>query len=452
MFDNLTQRLSGIFDRLRGRGALSEADVDAALREVRVALLEADVALPVVKDFAAAVREKAVGQDVLQSISPAQMVIKIVHDHLIQVLGGEGSELNLNAVPPVVILMAGLQGSGKTTASGKIAKFLKDKRRKKVLMASTDVYRPAAREQLEILAPLAGVESLPIILDEKPRDIAKRALNTAKLEGYDVLIIDTAGRLHIDDELMQELKDIADLTQPTEILLVADAMTGQDAVNMAKAFMENVAITGVVLSRIDGDARGGAALSLRAVTGCPIKFLGVGERVDQVEEFHPERIASRILDMGDVLSLVERAVENIDQEEAEKLAKKMGKGTFDLDDLASQLRQMSKMGGLSGLMGFLPGVSKFKDKLDEAGIDDKIINRQLAIIGSMTPKERRNPDLLNASRRKRIASGCGLSVQDVNKLMKQFQDMRNVMKRMNKWGEKGMRRQGLKGLFTPRGM
>lgn len=450
MFQSLSQRLGGIFDRLKRRGSLSEDDVAVVMREIRVALLEADVSLPVVKNFIEGVREKAIGQEVLKSVTPAQMVVKIVHDHLVDVLGGEGADLNLAATPPVVIMMVGLQGSGKTTSAAKIAKILKDKKRKRVLLASTDVYRPAAREQLEVLGAQIEVATLPIIEDEKPVAIAERALKEAKLSGVDVLILDTAGRLHIDEGLMQELKEIKVRLKPTEIMLVADAMTGQDAVVIAKTFHEHLDVTGITLTRIDGDARGGAALSMRQVTGRPIKFVGVGERVDQFEPFHPERIASRILDMGDVVSLVERAAETIDQNEAALMAQKMEEGQFDLSDFEKQLSQIGKMGGMSGIMGMLPGMGKIKEKMGDAGIDDGVIKRQIAIIRSMTKKERKYIKLLNASRRRRIADGSGTSVQDVNRLLKQFQDIQSVMKRFKKLGKKGLLRQGIQGLFPTR--
>lgn len=453
MFKNLSDRLNGIFAKLTKRGALSEDDVTAAMREVRIALLEADVALPVVKDFITQVKEKAIGQEVLQSVTPGQMVVKIVHEHLIKVLGGDQEndhELNLAAVPPVVIMMTGLQGSGKTTTTAKIAKFLKDKKKKKSLMVSTDIYRPAAREQLETLGKQAGIETLDIIQDEKPLDSVKRAQKRARLEGFDVLFIDTAGRLHIDDELMDELVQIRDVTKPTEILLAADAMTGQDAVTVAKAFHEKIGVTGIILSRVDGDARGGAALSMRQITGCPIKFVGVGERIDELEVFHPDRIAGRILDMGDIVSLVEKAAEIIDQDDAEALAKKMQKGTFTLDDMATQLGQISKMGGMSGLMGMMPGMGKMKDKIGEAGLDDGVIARQIAIIRSMTKKERQFYKLLKGSRKLRVAEGSGTSVPDVNRLLKQYKDMMLAMKRFNKMGKKGLMRQGMAGLFGPK--
>jgi len=447
LFDSLTTRLGDVFDRLRKRGALSEADVTAALREVRVALLEADVALPVVKDFVNAVRDRAVGQDVVRSVSPSQMVIKIVHDHLVEVLGSEQVELSLAAVPPVAMMMVGLQGSGKTTTSAKIALRFKTRDKKKVLMASLDVHRPAAQGQLAILGRQTGIDTLPIVAGEKPLQIAERAMKAGRLEGYDVVMLDTAGRLHIDEALMMEVAAVRDLVKPHETLLVADAMTGQDAVTVGKAFNDRIGLTGIVLTRIDGDARGGAALSMRAVTGKPIKLLGTGEKLDALETFHPDRVAGRILGMGDVVSLVEKAAETIDQEEAAKLAAKMEKGNFDLDDMAAQLRQLRKMGGMSGMMNMLPGMGKIKKQIAEANIDDKVIKRQEAIISSMTKAERKNPKVLNGSRRRRIAVGSGTSVQDVNKLLKQHQDMATMMKKVQKLGKKGFMRQGLAGLL-----
>jgi signal recognition particle subunit SRP54 len=451
MFESLSNRLSDVFDRLRRHGALSEDDVNAALREIRIALLEGDVALPVVKDFVNAVREKALGQEVLRSVSPAQMVVKIVHDHLVETLGGDAVEgLNLNAVPPVVIMMVGLQGSGKTTTAAKLARLLKLRERKKVLLASLDVQRPAAQEQLAVLARQVEVASLPVVVGEKPVAIARRALDVGRREVYDVVILDTAGRLHIDEPLMQEMAAVRDATQPTESLLVADAMTGQDAVNVAKSFAERVGLTGIVLTRVDGDARGGAALSMRAVTGRPIKFMGTGEKLDALEPFHARRVAGRILDLGDIVSLVEKAQETIDQDEAEALAKKLQKGGFDLDDLAAQLRQLRKMGGMGGVMGMLPGIGKIKKQLEEARIDDGMIKRQQAIISSMTRAERKNPKLLNASRRIRIAAGSGTSVPEINRLLKQYQDMSSMMRKMNKLGKKGLMRHGL-GALLPGG-
>jgi signal recognition particle subunit SRP54 len=448
MFDGLTGRLGDIFTKLRGRGALSEDDVIAALREVRVALLEADVALPVVKDFIAKVRERAVGQEVLRSITPGQQVIKIVHDCLIEMLGEASESLNLNAVPPVPILMVGLQGSGKTTTTAKIAKRLAERERKRVLMASLDVARPAAQEQLRVLGEQINVPTLPVVAGEGPVEIALRAIKTARAEGFDVVMLDTAGRLAIDEPLMQEVAAVRDATNPIETLLVADAMTGQDAVNIARTFDERIGLTGIVLTRIDGDARGGAALSMRAVTGKPIKMLGVGEKLDAIEPFHPERLAGRILGMGDVVSLVEKAAENIDRDEAEKLAKKLEKGSFDLDDFASQLKQMGKMGGLGGIMGMLPGMGKIQQQLQGANIDDRMLKRQAAIISSMTLAERRNTKLLNGSRRRRIAVGSGTDVAEVNRLLKQFLQMQDMMKKMQKMGKKGFMR-SLAGRLPP---
>ncbi|HTH96075.1 MAG TPA: signal recognition particle protein [Stellaceae bacterium] len=451
MFEGLSERLGDVFDRLRKRGALSEADVTAALREVRIALLEADVALPVVKDFVNGVRDKAIGQDVVRSITPGQMVVKIVHDHLVEVLGSEAEEISLRATPPVVVLVVGLQGSGKTTSTAKIALRLKNRERKKVMMASLDVHRPAAQEQLAILGRQIDVDTLPIVAGEQPLAITDRAMNAAALGGYDVLLLDTAGRLHIDDALMFEVAAVRDRAKPHETLLVADSMTGQDAVTIAKSFNERIGLTGIVLTRVDGDARGGAALSMRQITGKPIKLIGTGEKMEALEPFHPARIAGRILGMGDVVSLVEKAAETVDQEEAAKLAAKMGKGEFDLDDLAAQLKQLRKMGGLGGMMNLLPGIGKIKKQMAEANIDDRMVKRQEAIISSMTKAERKNPKVLNASRRRRIAEGSGTTVQDVNRLLKQHQDMATMMKKVSKMGQKGMMRGGLANLL-PGGM
>ena len=436
MFESLSERLGDVFDRLKRRGALSEEDVAAALREVRVALLEADVALPVVRDFIASVQEKAVGQEVVRSVSPGQMVVKIVHDSLIEMLGSEAVEIDLNAPAPVAILVVGLQGSGKTTTTAKIGYHLADKQRKKVLMASLDVRRPAAQEQLRVLGDQVLVPTLDIRAGEMPVMIAKRAMDQARREGYDVVLLDTAGRLSIDDALMTEASAIRDAAKPHETLLVADAMTGQDAVNTAQAFHEKVGITGIVLTRMDGDARGGAALSMRAVTGQPIKLVGVGEKMDELEPFHPERIAGRILDMGDVVTLVERANELVEEEEAEKIARKLAKGEFDMNDLLDQLRQLKKMGGLGGVMSMLPGVGKMKKQMADHNIDDSMIKRQEAIILSMTAKERLKPAMVKASRKKRIAAGSGTSVQEINKLLKQYQQMQTMMKKMKKMGGK----------------
>jgi len=448
MFDTLSGKLSGVFDRLRSRGALSEADISDALREVRLALLEADVALPVVRDFVNTVRERSLGTEVLESVSPGQLVIKIVNDVLVEALGGAGAvPLNLNVASPVPILMVGLQGSGKTTTSGKIALRLLRRDRKRVLLASLDTQRPAAQLQLQQLAQQAGVASLPIIAGQTPVEIARRAMDAGRREVFDVVILDTAGRLSIDQALMDEVRAIREATSPAETLLVVDAMTGQDAVNTARAFNDAVGVTGIVMTRMDGDARGGAALSMRQITGAPIKLTGSGEKLDALEEFHPERVASRILGMGDIVGLVERAGETLDEEEAEKLARKMARGTFDLDDYAKQLKQISKMGSLSGILGMLPGIGKMKAQIEDANLDQGILKRQAAIISSMTMKERRTPDVIKASRKKRIAAGSGTSVQEVNRLLKQFDDMSTMMKRMTKLGQKGLMRQGMGALI-----
>ena len=440
MFQNLSDNLGKIFSKLRGKGFLSEDDVNAAMREVRIALLEADVALPVVKDFIEKVKAKAIGEEVIKNVNPAQMVIKIVNDELTAVLGSESAELNLRAQPPVVILMAGLQGSGKTTTTAKIALHLKKNSKKKILLASLDIYRPAAQEQLATLGRQVEIDTLEIIAGQKPEEITKRAIQKAKLEGYDVLFLDTAGRLHIDDELMTELQQVAKISSPTETLLVVDSLTGQDAVNVAKQFNEKIGVTGIVLTRLDGDGRGGAALSMRAITGCPIKFAGVGEKLNELEEFHPSRIASRILGMGDIVSLVEKAADVVEKEEAERLAKKMHKGQFDFDDLLKQLEGIGKMGGIGSIMGMMPGLSKFKDKAEEAGVNEKMIARQKAIISSMTREERANPDLLGGSRKKRIAAGSGTSVQEINRLVKMQKQMNMMMKKLGKLGPKGLMR------------
>jgi signal recognition particle subunit SRP54 len=436
MFDTLSDRLGSVFDRLRGRGALTEADVRAAMREVRVALLEADVALPVARDFVEQVTERAVGQEVLRSVTPGQMVVKYVNDALIEMLGSETAELNLEVAPPAVVMMVGLQGSGKTTTTAKLAKRLTERERKRVLMASLDVARPAAQEQLAVLGRQVNVETLPVVAGQQPVDIAKRALQSAKLQGYDVVLLDTAGRLHVDDQLMGEMKAVATASQPTETLLVVDALTGQDAVNVAKGFSAEVDLTGVILTRLDGDARGGAALSMRAVTGKPIKFAGVGEALDKLEAFHPDRVAGRILGMGDVVSLVERAAETIQVEEAEKIAAKMAKGKFDLDDLRSQLAQMQRMGGLGALAGMMPGLKGMKGAMDKAQ-DSKALVHMEAMLSSMTAKERARPDVINAKRKIRIAKGSGTTVQEINKLLKMHQEMATAMKRLKKMGGLG---------------
>ena len=439
MFENLSKKLSDSFAPLFRKGTLSEADVDAAMREVRMALLEADVALPVVKAFISGLKEKIVGEKIVATVSPGNMVIKLVHDALVELLGGAtATELNLSVAPPAVILMCGLQGSGKTTSTGKLARRLREKQGKRVLVASLDIYRPAAQEQLATVAAQAGVDALPIVAGELPAAITKRALQSARTGNYDVLLLDTAGRLHIDDVLMEELKEVKALAQPIETLLVADALTGQDAVTIARSFNEAVGVTGIILTRLDGDARGGAALSMRQVTGQPVKFAGMGEKLDQLEPFHPERIASRILDRGDIVSLVEKAQEVMGSEEADATAKRMMAGKFDMNDLLQQMRQIGKMGGIGSVMGMMPGMGKIKEAMAGQTIDESAIRRQEAIILSMTPAERANPNLLNAGRRRRIANGSGTTVQMVNQLFKQWQQMETMMKQLKKMGAKGM--------------
>ena len=440
MFDTLSDRLGSVFDKLRGRGALKEQDVRDAMREVRIALLEADVALPVVRRFIDEVTEQAVGQSVLRSVTPGQQVVKIVNDALVEMLGGaETPGLDLNAAPPVVIMMVGLQGSGKTTSTAKLAKLLKEKHGKKVMMASLDVNRPAAQEQLKVLGEQVDVATLPIIAGQAPVDIATRALQSAKLQAVDVLLLDTAGRLHVDQALMDEMRAVASISVPKETLLVVDSLTGQDAVNVAQSFAGQVDLTGVILTRMDGDARGGAALSMRAVTGKPIKFAGTGEKLDALEVFQPSRVAGRILGMGDIVSIVEKAAQAIEADEAERMAERMAKGQFDLNDLRTQLRQMQSMGGLGALAGMMPGMKKAKAAMAQSGMDERVLLRMDAIIGSMTPKERAKPELLNAKRKIRIANGSGTQVQDVNKLLKMHQEMERAMKQIKKMG-------GLKGL------
>lgn len=440
MFESLSERLGGVFDKLRGRGALTELDVRAAMREVRVALLEADVALPVVKQFVDQATERAIGAEVIRSVTPGQQVVKIVNDALVEMLGGEAEGLNVDVTPPAVVMLVGLQGSGKTTTTAKLAKRLTEKDRKKVMMASLDVNRPAAQEQLRILGEQTGVATLPIIAGQQPVDIAKRAMQAAKLQGFDVLLLDTAGRLHVDAALMAEMKAVAGASQPNEILLVVDSLTGQDAVNVANSFSGEVDLTGVILTRMDGDARGGAALSMRAVTQKPIKFAATGEKLDALEAFDPQRVAGRILGMGDVVSLVEKAAETFEQEEADKLAAKMAKGQFDMNDLRSQLSQMKKMGGMGALMGMLPGMGKMAKQAEAAGVNDKLLGRMEAVVLSMTPKERAKPEMINAKRKIRIANGAGTTVQEVNKVLKMHQEMATTMKRLKKMG-------GMKGLM-----
>ncbi len=434
MFESLSDRLGKIFDGLRGRGALSAADVDAALREVRRALIEADVSLEVVRAFVEQVKERAIGAEVTRSVTPGQQVVKIVHDELVRVLGDAAVPVSLAAAAPVPILMVGLQGSGKTTTTAKLAKRFKDREGKRVLLASLDTRRPAAMEQPRVLGEQVGVDVLPIVAGQTPVEIAARAQREARVGGYDVLMLDTAGRTHIDEELMAETEALKRLASPHEILLVVDALTGQDAINVARSFDSRLDITGIVMTRVDGDGRGGAALSMRAATGKPIKVIGTGEKMDALEDFHPSRIADRILGMGDIVSLVEKAAQTVTQADAEKMAKKLKKGVFDLDDLRGQLIQMKKMGGMGGLMALLPGVGQMKKAMAGANIDEKIFDRQIAIIGSMTTKERANPDLLNASRRKRIAAGSGTDVSDINKLIKQHRQMADMMKKVSRSG------------------
>ena len=447
MFDNLSEKLGGILDRLTRRGALSEADVDAALREVRRALLEADVALDVARSFTEGVKKQAVGVEVMKSVTPGQMVVKIVHDQLVATLGADSQGIDLHAAPPIAIMMVGLQGSGKTTTTAKLARRLTDRQRRKVLMASLDVRRPAAMEQLAVLGRDAQIDTLPVVEGQVPSQIARRAIEAAKLGGYDVVMLDTAGRTTLDEAMMSEATEVKRAVNPHEVLLVADALTGQDAVNLARSFDERVGLTGIVLTRVDGDGRGGAALSMRAVTGKPIKLIGTGEKLDALEDFDPTRIAGRILGMGDIITLVEKAAANIDAEKAMRAAEKMRKGAFDLADLRDQLVQMQGMGGLGGLMGMLPGIGKLKNQLANANIDENVIKRQIAIIDSMTPKERRNPDILKASRKRRIAAGSGTSPEAINKLLKMHRGMADMMKMMG-----GAKRGPLAGLAQAMGI
>lgn len=450
MFQNLSEKIGKTFDKLRGKGMLNEADIDEAMREVRIALLEADVALPVAREFIEKTKARIIGAEVIKSISPVQMVIKLVQDELTEMLGSENAELNLAVTPPAIIMMVGLQGSGKTTSAGKLALRLKNKQGKKVLLASLDIYRPAAQEQLSILAEKTGTDALEIIAGQKPAEITKRALERAKKENYDVLILDTAGRNHIDAELMAEAEEIKKISKPHEILLVADSLTGQDAVNIAREFNEKLGITGIVLTRLDGDGRGGAALSMKAVAKVPIKFAGVGEKPEEFEEFHPERIAGRILDKGDIVGLVEKAKENIDEEEALRLEAKMKKGEFDLDDLAKQMDMMNKMGGMGSLLGMIPGLGKFKSAIEEKMGDEstqKSMKQMRAIISSMTKKERKDPKIINGNRKQRISKGAGVDVAAVNRILKQHRNMADMMKKMGKMDKKAMMRGGMQNLM-----
>jgi len=452
MFENLSERLSGVFDRLTKQGALSEDDVKTALREVRVALLEADVSLPVAREFVKKVQEQATGQAVTKSVTPGQQVVKIVHDALVDTLTGEEDPGKLKIDnPPAPILMVGLQGGGKTTTTGKLAKRLKEKEGKKVLLASLDIYRPAAMDQLAMLGQQIGVDTLPIVPGQKPVDIARRAKQQATMGGYDVYMLDTAGRLQIDEVLMKEVEDVRDVVNPRETLLVVDGLTGQVAVEVAEEFDAKIGISGVVLTRMDGDGRGGAALSMRAVTGKPIRFVGLGEKMDALETFEPDRIAGRILGMGDIVSLVEKAQETIEAEQAERMMKRMAKGMFNMNDLKMQLEQMMKMGGMEGVMGMMPGMGKMSKQMAAAGMDDKVIKRQIALIQSMTKKERANPALLQASRKKRIAAGAGLEVSDLNKLLKMQRQMADMMKKLGK-GKGGMMKQAMKAMMGKGGL
>jgi len=453
MFESLSDRLSGVFDRLTKQGALTEDDVKTALREVRVALLEADVSLPVARSFVKSVQDKATGQAVTKSVTPGQQVVKIVHDELVAVLTGEGEPGALKIDnPPAPILMVGLQGGGKTTTTAKLARRLKDVNGKRVLMASLDVSRPAAMEQLAILGQQIGVDTLPIVPGQRPVDIAKRAKQQAAMGGYDVYMLDTAGRLSIDEELMAEVEAVRDVANPRETLLVVDGLTGQDAVHTAENFDSRIGISGVILTRMDGDGRGGAALSMRAVTGKPIKYVGLGEKLDAIEEFHPERIAGRILGMGDIVSLVEKAQATIEAEQAERMMKRFQKGQFNMNDLKMQLEQMLKMGGMEGIMGMMPGMGKMSQQMAEAGFDDSILRRQIALINSMTKKERANPQILQASRKRRIAAGAGLDVPELNKLLKMHRQMSDMMKKLGKKGGRAMLKKAMGGLFGKGGM
>ena len=447
MFESLSNNLTRIIDKLTSKGALTESDIDQTMREIRIILLEADVSLSIVRELVNNIKEKAKGEKILNSISPGQMVIKIVHDELVRILGGQTSPINLAATPPAVIMMVGLQGSGKTTSSAKLALWLKQKMGKNVMLASLDTARPAAKEQLETLAKQINIQSLPIIANESPIDIAKRAFTAAKNSVTEVLILDTAGRLHIDDSLMEELSAIKKLTDPIETILVVDSLTGQDAANIAEKFNQKLSLTSCILTRIDGDSRGGAALSITAITGCPIKYVGIGEKMSEFQEFHPERIASRILGKGDIVSLVEQAAANISQKDAEEMAGKLKKGKFDLNDLLSQLRGLKKMGGISSMLNLLPGMNKIKNQLGDK-LNEKTLKHQEAIILSMTDKERRDYKLINGSRRKRIAAGSGLTVQEVNQLLNHFQEMSNMMKRFAKMDQKSLLRSGFDKLLS----
>ena len=443
MFENLTNKFEEIFSSLKKAPSLDEKQVDEGLREIRLALLEADVSLEVVKEFINRVKPKALGQEIIRSTSPGQMVVKVVNDELISFLGDKNSDIELNAVPPVPVMLVGLQGSGKTTTTAKLARFLEANKKKKVMMASLDVYRPAAQEQLRLLGEQNNIITLPVIKDQLPADICRRAISAANLNGADVILFDTAGRTQIDLQMMSEIKQIESIINPSETILVADSLTGQVAANVAKEFKSTVNLTGIILTRSDGDGRGGAALSMKYVADVPIKFLGVGEKIENFEVFHPDRIASRILGMGDIVSLVEKAAEDLDEEKLKKTEEKLKKGQFSLEDYLTQLRQMKKMGGIEGIMSFLPGVSKVKSQMDQAGVDEKIITQNEAVILSMTKKERENPKIIDGSRKKRIANGSGTDVATINKLLKQFKMMSEMMKKMSKGNTKGMMDKGI---------
>jgi signal recognition particle subunit SRP54 len=443
MFENLTNKFEEIFSSLKKAPSLDEKQVDEGLRNIRQALLEADVSLSVAKEFVKNIKPKALGQEIIRSTSPGQMVVKIVHDELVKLLGESNSEINLNAVPPVPIMLVGLQGSGKTTTTAKLAKFLEKNKKKKIMMVSLDVYRPAAQEQLKKLGEQNNILTLPAIKDQLPADICRRALSAATLNGADVLLFDTAGRTQIDLQMMSEIKEIENIIKPSEVILVADSLTGQVAAEVAKEFKNTVNVSGIILTRADGDGRGGAAVSMKFVSQIPIKFLGVGEKVENFEVFHPDRIANRILGMGDIVSLVEKAAEDLGEENIKKAEENLKKGSFSMQDYLTQLKQMKKMGGVEGVMSFMPGVSKIKSQMDKAGIDEKIITKNEAIILSMTKKERENPKIIDGSRRKRIANGSGTDVAAINKLLKQFKMMSEMMKKMSKGNLKGMNDKGI---------
>ena len=443
MFENLTNKFEGILDTFKKAPSLNEKQVDEGLKLIRQALLEADVSLEVVKDFVTKVKPKLLGKEIIRSTAPGQMVVKIVHDELVSFLGDSNQEINLKSNPPVTIMMVGLQGSGKTTTTAKLSKFLEKNNKKKIMMVSLDIYRPAAQEQLKILGDQNNIQTLPVIKDQIPADICRRALSAANLNGSDIIIFDTAGRTQIDLQMMSEIKQIEEVIKPTETILVADSLTGQVAASVAKEFSNTVKVTGIILTRADGDGRGGAALSMKHIANVPIKFLGIGEKIENFESFHPDRIANRILGMGDIVSLVEKAADEIDEEKLKETEESLRKGQFSLEDYLSQLRQMKKMGGLEGVMSFLPGVSKIKSQMDQAGVDEKIITQNEAVILSMTKKERENPKIIDGSRKKRIANGSGTDIATINKLLKQFKMMSDMMKKMSKGNMKGMTDKGI---------